>query len=326
MSEYKSIIDNGGSKVQLPRTEDGVSVAVCLAAYNGRAWIREQLDSILHQENVSVTVFVSVDLSNDGTEAWVEEYSKSDNRVVQLPTGLRLGGAAANFFRLIRDVDFAEFDYVSFADQDDVWHSDKLWRAHCVLVQQGADGYSCNVTAFWPDGRTKLINKAQPQRHWDYIFEAAGPGCTYVMRRDLALAIQEFVRNHWAGVQAVVLHDWLTYAYARANGYIWVIDDWVGMQYRQHSANQVGVNVGLKAFVFRAKKVLCGWFTTQAALIANLVDLDGDPFVMHWKKGGSVGLVWLALHASQCRRRGRDRIFFALSCLILAATGRNHRS
>ncbi len=33
-------------------------VAVLLAAYNGMEWIEEQLDSILNQINVSVTVFI----------------------------------------------------------------------------------------------------------------------------------------------------------------------------------------------------------------------------------------------------------------------------
>lgn len=42
-------------------------VAVLLAAYNGMAWIEAQLDSILKQANVCVSVFISVDTSSDGT-------------------------------------------------------------------------------------------------------------------------------------------------------------------------------------------------------------------------------------------------------------------
>ena len=41
--------------------------AVLLATYNGVSWIEEQLFSILKQAKVSVTVFVSDDMSEDGT-------------------------------------------------------------------------------------------------------------------------------------------------------------------------------------------------------------------------------------------------------------------
>ena len=45
-------------------------IAVCLAAYNGRAYLQDQMDSILGQAGVNVLVFVSVDRSSDGTEDW----------------------------------------------------------------------------------------------------------------------------------------------------------------------------------------------------------------------------------------------------------------
>ena len=42
-------------------------VAVLLAAYNGEAWIKEQLDSILKQIDVEIYLFISIDLSIDST-------------------------------------------------------------------------------------------------------------------------------------------------------------------------------------------------------------------------------------------------------------------
>ncbi len=297
------------------------SVAVCLAAYNGIRWLPEQLDSILVQANFSVTVFVSVDCSSDGTEKWIDEAVSRDSRILVLPHGQRFGGAARNFFRLVRDVDFSGFDYVSFADQDDIWPPDKLSRAHEMLISTGADAYSSNVMAFWPDGRKALIEKAQKQVQWDFLFEAAGPGCTYVMRKELACAIQDLLKPRWADVQQVGLHDWFFYAYARANGYRWVIDDYAGMLYRQHERNQVGVNSGVGAFVQRARKVLNGWGLAQSALIAQLVGLGDDPFVKRWSGGSRAGLLWLVFHAWQCRRRTRDEIIFALSCMALCVVG-----
>lgn len=296
-------------------------IAICLAAFNGISWLPEQLDSILMQTDVIATVFGSVDSSSDGSEIWMSQSAKMDSRIVVLPHGEYFGGAAKNFFRLLRDTDFSEFDYISFADQDDIWLPHKLARAHEVLSKTGADAYSSNVTAFWPDGRTALIEKSQPQQRWDFLFEAAGPGCTYVMRKELACALQAVVKNRWAEVQQVGLHDWFAYAFARANGYRWVIDDYAGMLYRQHANNQVGVNKGWRAWRHRARKVLGGWGLAQSALIADLVGLGDDAFVKRWSGGGRAGLFWLACHGGQCRRRGRDKLLFALSCLAMSVLG-----
>ena len=300
-------------------------VAVLLAAYNGASYIVDQLHSILNQKSVEVVVFVSIDLSSDGTEDLIFSEFSFNQRIIILSTGLRFGGAARNFYHLISEVDFENFDYVSFADQDDIWHQNKLNRACDVLAVKTSAGYSSNVMAFWSDGKTCLIDKAQPQRQWDFLFEAAGPGCTYVLRQDLAYALQGFVRSHWVDLQSVALHDWFTYAFARSQGFKWIIDPEIGMDYRQHSSNQVGVNAGLKAFKYRFIKVLQGWGTAQAGMIASILGLDGAVFVRRWKSGGRLGMLWLAFNASQCRRRIRDRIFFALSCVALAVLGRNQK-
>jgi len=298
-------------------------VAVCLAAFNGMDWLPAQLDSILAQSGVSVTILVSVDRSNDGTEAWIDSRARNEARLVVLPHGEQFGGAARNFFRLMRDVNFSDFDYVSFADQDDLWPSDKLQRAHETLQKTGADGYSSNVTAFWSDGRRMRIEKSQPQQQWDFLFEAAGPGCTYVLRRQLAFALQTLLNQRWAAVQQVGLHDWFSYAFARANGFRWVIDDYAGMLYRQHESNQVGVNKGWRAGLHRASKVLNGWGLIQSALIADLVGVGEDIFVQRWTKSGKrKGMFWLAFQAKKCRRRRRDQVLFALSCLALGVLGR----
>lgn len=300
-------------------------IAVCLSVYNGIQWLAEQVETILDQSGVVVTVFVSVDSSTDGSEEWIDQKAACDVRINVLPHGKKFGGAARNFFRILHEVDFSVFDYVSFADQDDIWLPNKLSRAHEVLLCTGGDAYSSNVVAFWSNGRKFLIKKSQPQVRWDFLFEAAGPGCTYVMRKELACAIQDLLKNRWDDIQRVGLHDWFSYAFARANGYRWVIDDYAEMLYRQHEENQVGVNSGWRAFVHRVRKVWSGWGLAQSVLTAQLVGLDEDPFVTRWSGGSRVGLLWLALHARQCRRRMRDKIIFALSCAALCVMGSRGR-
>lgn len=291
---------------------------VLLAAYNGMQWISEQVDSILCQQGVSVTLLISVDRSSDGTEDWVSKLAESDARVKYLAHGEKFGGAARNFFRLVNEAPVEAFDYFSFADQDDIWLPNKLIEAAGVMASAHADGYSGNVTAFWPDGRENLVIKSQPQVQFDHLFEAAGPGCTYVFSKQLFLDLQSHIINCFAEIQNVTLHDWYCYAFSRTHGYTWVIDDQPYMRYRQHGNNQVGVNSGLNAFRTRLLRVVDGWWLNQAALISRLSGVADSPFVRSWIKLRRFDLLRLALSGYKCRRRTRDKIVFSALCLVLA--------
>ncbi|RRV08485.1 glycosyltransferase family 2 protein [Pseudomonas sp. v388] len=289
-------------------------VAILLAAYNGMSWIEEQLDSILKQTNVSVSVFISVDPSTDGTEAWCTSIAKRHANIILLPPAGHFGGAARNFFRLVRDVDFSPFDYVAFSDQDDIWHPGKLKRAIARLNSEQFEAYSSNVIAFWPDGRRLLLDKAQPQVRWDYLFEAAGPGCTYVLNRRLADAFKSSLVGHWDLAQEVGLHDWYCYAFARSQGFRWFIDPEPGMQYRQHEKNQVGANTGIGSFLARLKTITNGWWPAQVLLIDRLT--GHNPLLSaETPRASRLQFLRLALRARHCRRRGRDKLLFVVACI-----------
>jgi rhamnosyltransferase len=293
-------------------------VAVLLAAFNGMQWIEEQMASILEQSGVDVQVFVSIDPSTDGTEAWCAQYGLVHRRVIVLPPAGSFGGASRNFFRLIRDVDFDGYDLIAFADQDDIWDNNKLHRAHEKLNELKVDGYSSNVVAFWEGGKNHLIDKAQPQVAWDFLFEAAGPGCTYVLNHRLATNLKAAVCLHWQALQGVSLHDWYCYAFARSNGFRWFTDPVPAMRYRQHERNQVGANIGINSLAVRYKTIHDGWWFSQVKLIAELVGKYHDPFVQSWFCLQRRQLLRLSLSAWHCRRRVRDKVFFFLICWATA--------
>jgi rhamnosyltransferase len=288
---------NGGSKV-----------AVLLAAYNGMEWIEEQVNSIFSQKNVHVTLFISVDLSADGTDLWAKKLAETSENVIFLPYGERFGGAGANFYRLIRDVDFSSFDCVAFSDQDDIWLDTKLERACSVISSKICDVYSSDVIAFWPDGKQQLIKKSYAQKKYDYFFEAAGPGCTYVFNSHSAIVLQQFVQNTSNLADRVSLHDWLAYAFCRNNGFVWSIDDHPLMLYRQHANNQVGINNGTKAYIKRLKLVRQHWYKNQVKSISELV----DPLFSLKHKSYFFRIV----NSLSFRRRTRDRLVL-ISMFIL---------
>ncbi len=295
--------------------ESGLHISLLLAAHNGRAWLPEQFASILDQEQVKLRVQVSLDISTDGSEQWLREQAAVDSRIVLLPVGEHFGSAARNFYRLLRDADLTDADAVALADQDDIWRRDRLARAWSAL-SRGYAGYSSDVEAFWPDGRRSLLRKSWPQKSWDFLFESAGPGCTFVLSGPFARQLQAWLRDHWDEVQAVNHHDWLIYAFARARGLPWLIDDYPGVAYRQHSANELGARVGLSGIWRRASRVWRGEGFDQARRVAMLIGLADHPFVRPWHEGRRLGFLRLGLAARQCRRYWLDQGFFAVLCFM----------
>lgn len=280
-------------------------VAVLLAAYNGISWIEEQVESILDQINVACTIFISVDLSTDSTYQWCCERSLIDDRIVVLPYGEVFGGAANNFFRLIRDVNFYDYDYISLSDQDDIWYPEKLDRAIFLLTSKCCDAVSSNVVAFWSNGKTKPVIKSQHQRRYDYYFEAAGPGCTYVFKSNSFVLFKNFISNHRTALNNVSLHDWLIYAYFRHNGLKWYIDDRFALKYRQHDGNQFGSNTGLSAYLKRINLIRTKWYRNQVLFIQSLL-------------GNQVNLsfVFMLTNFLQLRRRFRDSLVLLLMFML----------
>ena len=284
------------------------SCAVLLAAYNGEQWVEEQLRSILDQEGVDVTIFISVDLSTDKTLAICSQFEAQEPRVKVLDYGQRFGSAGANFFRLIKDVDVSEFDMVAFSDQDDIWLPDKVITAWNKLSSRECDVYSGDVVAFWESGREQLIKKSYPQKRLDHFFEAAGPGCTYVFCCDAFAAVKTMVVDNYDTLKNISLHDWTIYAFCRQAGYRWFIDDKPKMRYRQHENNQVGTNNNLKAYLKRLSSVSGSWYKTEVNRIAALCGRDLSESLS--------SRVFLIKNIAQLRRRPRDCLALLLMLLL----------
>ena len=292
-------------------------IAVLLASYNGVKYIKEQVDSILNQKEVDVTIFISDDLSTDKTIEYLQDIYKDFKNIVYLPSGSKFGGAGKNFFRLIRDVDFSSFDFISFVDQDDIWYEDKLIRAIKTIEDKQLDAYSSNVLAFWEDGKEMVINKSSSQARYDYLFEAAGPGCTYVLKKDLAISLQNFICDNWEDVNKVELHDWFIYAFARENNYKWHIDEKPSMRYRQHTSNQVGANDGLKAKLKRLKKVFSSWYREEIIKIIKVLRLENKyKFSKYILNKSYLNNLLLLKYSFEFRRNKKEKLFLSLLILL----------
>jgi rhamnosyltransferase len=286
-------------------------VLVLMATHNGIQWIAEQLKSIQSQERVDVSILASDDASTDGTF----EYLNSNFGLMMLKGRGPHGSAGKNFFNLLLHADFSSYDFVAFSDQDDIWHPWKLERAINCLATQGCEGYSANVTAFWENGREVLVDKAQSQREWDFLFQGAGPGCSYVMSAFLAKGIQSALRANPRIPDEICLHDWFVYAWARSHGFEWFIDKVSVMRYRQHSANEFGVNSGFKVAKKRIEEIKSGWYRGQVEAIALVCGVDSQKLVHKVLSKTWKGRISLALHADKFRRRYSDAFMLALTSM-----------
>lgn len=245
-------------------------VAVLLASYNGIAWIEAQVASILGQVDVELKLFVSDDQSTDGTLEWLMNLASRDPRVILLHSLTRSGGAGKNFYRLFMNAKVDEYDFVALADQDDVWLSNKLSMQIELANRHTVDGVSSNVVAYWADGSRAFINKAQPMRKLDFLFESAGPGCSFLLTTNLARRVQFVLVSNHADALTVELHDWLIYTVCRATGMYWHIDERPTLKYRQHEHNVVGVNFGPIAWCKRLKRIRDGWYRYEVCKLARL--------------------------------------------------------
>ena len=290
-------------------------IIILLAAFNGEQFITQQLKSLLYQTIQPNKIAVNIDQSSDKTESIVKEFAKTNPEIQILNFNKRFGSAATNFIDLLKNTDLKSFEYIALSDQDDLWKEDKLEKAIHKL-EQGYDGYSSNVEAFWKGGRKKVLVKNQPQQKLDHLFESAGPGCTFVLTKRLALSLQEFLKGGQFD-QLDNYHDWLIYAYSRSNGFKWYIDSYPGVEYRQHNANVFGANVGIRAFISRIRRVLDGEGFDFAFRLMKELSVQNS-FIRSLFPVSRINLLRLAFQCKQCRRRWRDQIYFFCACILLA--------
>jgi len=299
-------------------------VLVLLAAFNGSRWIREQVDSILEQRDVHADLCVGDDGSTDDTLESLRPLLETGRIRLDRPA-MGSGSAAQNFLRLIRANPAAEYDFVAFADQDDIWKPRKLARACGALQGRDQAGYSCAVTAFWPDGREVLLAQTKRQTPSDFLFEGAGQGCSFVLRSGFYGRIRQFFIDHAAQTSGLHYHDWATYAVSRAWGLSWVFDDWSGVLYRQHAGNDTGARAGSAGIGRRLALIRGGWYARQVAVIARLclAAAPGEPAVAAWNEllGSKRGLRRKARMLRFCVHGGRRRPADNLVLLAAVAFG-----
>jgi rhamnosyltransferase len=286
-------------------------VLVLLAAFNGSKWLLEQVESILCQVNVDVHLIISDDGSTDGTRATIDRFTV-DHRVHAVSPSVPTRSAAQNFLWLIRTTPADGYDFISFADQDDLWHEDRIFRGCSALNVANAQGYSSAVIAFWSDGRAKTLKQVETPTASDFLFEGAGQGCTYVLDQAFYRRLRVFFIHHESETGDLHYHDWAIYALSRSWKLKWVFDQKPSLRYRQHEKNDTGARISIGGVRRRLGRIKDGWYSRQLRAIAAicLAAAPGDPVISEWHNllGQPRGILRQWRIASFCLRGGRRRL------------------
>ena len=222
-------------------------IDVLLAAYEGAAWLPDQLASLRSQDDGCFRVLMQDDGSSDGTMSILSDAAASDPRFrLGCEQGRRFG-AIGNFWSLLRQTDAS---YIALCDQDDIWENNRismcrevmsreekllgdqmpiLVHSDCVLIS--ADGAVIHPSFFkhqgW-DPKAVTLKRLLVQNNVT--------GCAVLINRVLAdLALK------YGDPGRMVMHDWFLALTAAAFGRVVFIPEKL-VRYRQHAENVKGAS------------------------------------------------------------------------------------
>ena len=218
---------------------------ILMSTYNGKAYLREQLDSVLQQDCkqkglVKLQLLVRDDGSKDGTQKILQEYAVRYPQEVRWYQGENCG-VIQSFFELMKKTEKA--DFYAFSDQDDFWMPDKMSSAIQIIEKYGKNRpflYCCRPKLV--DAELNAITSAMKRpamrpSFGNALLENIVTGCTAVMNEELrALVAVRFP-------QFTVMYDRWFYLAASCFGRVYY-DETPHICYRQHGGNVVGVNSG----------------------------------------------------------------------------------
>lgn len=219
------------------------AIEVVLPTFNGARHLAEQVASIAEQSLRPVRLLLRDDGSTDGTQALIQTLRQHYGDWLQvLPSDGNLG-CVGNVNRLLRAT---TAPYVALADQDDVWHSDKLERSlgaitglersigaatplllHSDLALVDAEGRSLGSTYF-------LRQRLDPRR-----VAPADLGLTNVVTGCTVLCNRALLARALPLPPEALMHDWWLALVASVFGRVQLLPG-VTVDYRQHNTNVLG--------------------------------------------------------------------------------------
>lgn len=255
-----------------PLAHGAGTVHLLCAVHNGERYLLDFLDSVQAQTYTDWQLWLFNDASRDGSAALLAAAAQADARVTVLPECDQPLGVVGAFAQLWAHVP-ATAPYIGFADQDDVWHPEKLARSLAAL--RAAEAAQAEVGPLLVHTDLEVVGAAlepwapsfwrsagivpEPATLRRVVAQNVVTGCTTLMNRalyDLAGPIPLGVPMHDAWVAGV----------AALGGRIVAVPE-ATVRYRQHGANTLGARERVTAAPLWAQ-LRRGWraLTTHGAV------------------------------------------------------------
>lgn len=225
-------------------------VLVLMSTYNGEKYLREQLDSILEQRNVDISILIRDDGSCDNTIDIIKEYQNKYSKI-ELYCEKNVG-YAMSFWNLIKKAK-TEFDYYAFCDQDDIWLKDKIFAATKMIEKNKKDEeailYTSRVISI--NNNKEIINEntfntSRVINVYESLQRSIIPGCVFVFNRKAL----EILKKYDGFMES---HDWATYCIINTLGKV-IYDENSYIHYRIHGNNAIGIENKWSVFKKRVKR------------------------------------------------------------------------
>lgn len=216
-----------------------------MCTYNGARFLREQLHSIAGQTRTPDELVVCDDQSADMTREIVTSFAASAPFPVRLHVNEQNLGSTKNFAQAIR---FCEGDIIALADQDDVWHPEKLRRIEaCFLSESGVGlvftdaeivdehlqplGYRLWESVGFDEAHRRLMRTG---RELDVLLPGwTVTGATMAFRSSFKNLVLEIPTG------LALIHDgWIALLIASVAGVSFIEEPLI--KYRQHACQQIG--------------------------------------------------------------------------------------
>jgi glycosyltransferase involved in cell wall biosynthesis len=227
-----------------------------MSTYNGEKYLAEQINSIIIQRGVDVSLLIRDDGSTDGTLEIINYYRSRFPDKIFLIAENNIGVKDSFYFLIESSQD--HYDYYAFADQDDIWVPDRLQRAiQLVKFEEekspGIPLLYCSATKMFDENQIIGIWPPSPKRKlsiFNALAENVVVGCTMVINKpskQILVRLKPVTQN-------IIMHDWWMYICVSLFGKI-VFDYYPTVFYRQHSSNLIGGDTSPGCFfIFKRMK------------------------------------------------------------------------
>jgi len=218
-------------------------IDIILASYNGEKFISQQIDSIIGQDFCDWLLLVSDDGSTDSTLSILQNYESKDKRIKIINTE-RQGSSLMNFRK---GLDFSTSSFIMFADQDDIWPSNRIssmyYQINNLQNNFGSDvpiliysdlkmiNENNNIIA----NSYYKVNKYNPYNNYDIkyaIWKCTAAGCASIFNKSLLIKSKPIPID-------ISMHDHWMLLVALCFGRVHYLDEQT-ILYRQHDNNVVG--------------------------------------------------------------------------------------